>query len=179
MTLAEMKALSAKHPKHAGLIVEHFSEKVTVAEIEALIGLSEKESKFAATVAELESIKLAHSKCEGDHKASMSAKDDQIAKLSADLAAAKKIADLGTGAPKSVGGDVTDELSDGDDHEAVWAKKWKEDKELRVQFSNDKSVYLALCKMNHETSAKTGKTTIQKINAANVAKPTFAEEKEA
>ena len=146
----ELKALKAKHPDHAGLIVDMFADGKS--EVEMLSAIKDHEHMLLA--AKVESLTSELAKRDADHKASLSAKEDQLVKLSADLEKASKVAALGTGAPAPIGGLESDEGSGSDGLE----KKWATDAEVRARFSDDKSAYLALAALDAEQAlAQSGK----------------------
>lgn len=173
MTPEQLKQLKAKHPDHAGLIVDMFADGKGVAEIEAAIVDATKDaerakvaSQLATATAKLGELADKVEKLSADHKAALTAKDDQIAKLSADLAKAKKVADLGTKAPEHIGGLETDEEGDALS-DAALEKRWGGDPELRKRFMGDKEAFIALARndaaMDAAMSGK-GKTTITRID---------------
>ena len=175
----ELKALTAKHPDHAGLIVAQFADGKGVAEIEAAIITATKDAEAAKSAAQLAAItgKLEQfaqrvEKLDADHKAALQAKDDQIAKLSADLSKAEKVAKLGAGAPPVIGGMETDEDSD-ELSDAALEKRWASDPALRKNFMagkdpDAKSVFFAMVRGDAQFAAardgRGGPSTVKHID---------------
>lgn len=162
----ELKALKAKHPDHAGLIVDMFADGKTESEMLASI----KDVQHLAALSTIKELSAKIEKLTSDSVAAAQSKDDQISKLSADLSKAAKVAELGTGAPPPIGGLESDELT-GD---ASFEKQWSTDAKLRANWLNDKDSFIALSKLDAEQLATAGgkkSNTITPVCAANVTKP--------
>lgn len=163
----ELKALKAKHPDHAGLIVDMFADSKSEVEMLAAI----KDVQLAAALSATQSLSAKVDKLAADHAASLSAKDDQIAKLSADLAKANKVAELGSGAPLTVGSLESDTPDSPTSDDAALEKRWSTDAKLRSQFFNDKAAFVALAKLEDEhflaTSGR-GVTSIKPIDPTKI-----------
>jgi hypothetical protein len=129
-------AFVAKHSDHAVLLSALFGEGKGEAEMLAAI----EKAQTANLAAKMTDLLAKAEKERNDHKAVLQAKDDQLAKLQADLAAAQKVAELGKGAPKDVGGLSTDDSIKGNDVE----KQWATDSVLRAKFFDDKDAFIAM-----------------------------------
>jgi hypothetical protein len=178
----ELKALRAKHPDHAGLIVDMFADGKGEVEIIAAI----KDAQTATLAAKTEELLKKAEKERADFAASLQARDDQIKKLTEDLAKASKIADLGKGAPAPIGGLESDEGTD-PSSDMTLERKWATDKELRAKFFDDKEAFIALSKLSMEpiTVSEDGKPSTMRslaprnpgrsgwepIKASNIVKP--------
>jgi hypothetical protein len=97
----ELKALKAKHPEHAGLILDMFAESKPESEILGAI----KDAQFAALEQSTKDMRLSAEKAEADHKAALAAKDEQIAALAARADKAEKLATFAKGAAVDPGAD--------------------------------------------------------------------------
>lgn len=111
----ELKALKAKHPEHAGLIVDMFADGKPESEILGAI----KDAQFAALEKSVQDMKAAAEKATADHQAVLAAKDDQLAKAQAEIAKAQKAAGFAAGAAVDPGADASEQTG-GDALKKEW-----------------------------------------------------------
>jgi hypothetical protein len=111
----ELKALKAKHPEHAGLIVDMFADGKPESEILGAI----KDAQFAALEKSVKDMQLTAEKADADHKAALAAKDEQFAKSQTELAEAKKQTAFALNAGKDPGADASAQ-ADGDALKKEW-----------------------------------------------------------
>lgn len=172
-------AFAAKHPDHTPLLVAMFGEGKGESDMLAAIEkaqLSNLTTKMGDLIAKAE-------KERADNAAQLLASKDQLAKATADLAAATaKVADLekfkalGAGAPAPVGGVASDDLAKG---EADPEKLWATDPKVRALFFNDKDAFVAMHKLSFASMGGEGSPAsltpkkfdhVEFINHTNVAK---------
>lgn len=149
MTPEQLKSLKAKHPDHAGLLVDMFAEGKSEAECLSIIATKDSEAQVAALAAEkTKTAELA---------AELKTEKDKSTKLAAELETEKAkvlrfqrhgtTADPG-GAPPKVSETATDE--------AGWKAEFAASPDLREEFGGDESAYIAYSKGVIRTSKKKG-----------------------